>query len=276
MEPPTARVASLPLVAAVALAAVAGFIDAVCFGHLFDVFPANQSGNIIFFGVAIGDRDASQLWPSATAMLGFALGAGASSLVRIRPKWHGRFGPTQLLLAVEVVLVAAAAVAVGSVTEVVGLLGGAQGATVLLALSIGMGVQTEVLQAHAGVSISTTYQTGALTHLAENLAGAAADAREPERVRRRGPLAILTVVLVGYIGGAAAGASLVRSWGAVLVVPVVVLVVLALTEPWWSHRARGAEPPPRRRRGAGTPIEPAPRRRAGADDGPVTGCSALS
>src|SRR5689334_5480651 len=70
VEPTTERVASLPLVAAVALAAVAGFVDAVCFGHLFDVFPANQSGNIIFFGVAIGDQDASQLWPSATAMVG--------------------------------------------------------------------------------------------------------------------------------------------------------------------------------------------------------------
>ncbi len=56
-------------------------------------------------------------------------------------------------------------------------------------------------------------------------------------MHRRGPLGILTVVLAGYIGGAAAGASLVRSWGAVLVVPIIVLVLLALTQPWWSPRA---------------------------------------
>jgi uncharacterized membrane protein YoaK (UPF0700 family) len=103
-----------------------------------------------------------------------------------------------------------------------------------------MGVQTEVLQAHAGVAISTTYQTGGLTHLAEDLAGAAADARAPGHTRRRGPLGILTVVLVGYIGGAAAGASLVRSWGAVLVVPIAVLVALVATAPWWSHRSPAA------------------------------------
>ena len=236
MEPTTNRAAALPLVAAVVLAAVAGYVDAVCFGHLFDVFPANQSGTIIFFGVAIGDRDASQLWPSATAMTGFVIGAGASSLARRRGAARGRRRPTQLLLVVEVVLVAAVAVAVGPLTEVTSLLDGVRGVLALLALAVAMGVQTEVLQAHAGVSISTTYQTGALTHIAENLAGAATDTSGPDRARRWGPLRILALVLVGYIGGAAAGAWLVRSWGAVLVVPIVGLIVLALAEPWWSHR----------------------------------------
>lgn len=230
---------SLPLVAAVALAAVAGCVDAVCFGHLFDVFPANQSGNIVFFGVAIGDHDGSQLWPSATAMVGFVVGAGAASLIR-RRRAPGRQRPTRLLLGVEVVLVAVVAVAVGPVTEVTTLLDGVRGALVLLGLAVAMGIQTEVLQTHAGVSISTTYQTGALTHIAEGLAGAATGTTGVDRARRWAPLAVLAVVLVGYIGGAAAGASIVRSWGAALAVPVVVLAVLAVCEPWWSRPAAGA------------------------------------
>ena len=36
------------------LAAVAGFVDAVGFNRLFGVFPANQSGNVAFLGMAIG------------------------------------------------------------------------------------------------------------------------------------------------------------------------------------------------------------------------------
>jgi uncharacterized membrane protein YoaK (UPF0700 family) len=235
VEPTTDRGAPL-LVVAVVLAAVAGYVDAVCFGHLFDVFPANQSGNIIFFGVAIGDRDASQLWPSATAMVGFAIGAGAASLVRHRLTSPRGIGPTRLLLAVECVLVTVVAVAVGSITEVTALLDGGRAVLVLLALSISMGVQTEVLQAHAGVSVSTTYQTGALARIAENVAGAATDRSAAERRQRRGPLGILTVVLAGYIGGAALGAWLVGSWGGVLLVPIVVLVAIIATEPMWGGR----------------------------------------
>ena len=38
----------------VALAVVAGFVDAVGFSRVFGVFPANQSGNVIFLGMALG------------------------------------------------------------------------------------------------------------------------------------------------------------------------------------------------------------------------------
>jgi uncharacterized membrane protein YoaK (UPF0700 family) len=235
VDPTADRVASLPLAAAVVLGALAGYVDAVCFGHLFEVFPVNQSGNIIFFGVAIGDSDGSALWPSATAMAGFALGAGASSIVR---RAAGPVGRNQVLLAIEAALLAVVAVAVGSITEVTALLGGAKGFLVLLGLAVAMGVQTEVLTAHAGVSISTTYQTGALTHLAEDVAAAATRLGD-SRPRGRA-MGILTLVLGGYIGGAAIGARLVSSWGGVLIVPIAVLVALALSEPWWSERrARG-------------------------------------
>ena len=46
---------SLTLVAMV-LAVVAGFVDAVGFLHVVDVFPANQSGNVAFLGLSIGGK----------------------------------------------------------------------------------------------------------------------------------------------------------------------------------------------------------------------------
>ena len=40
-------------VVAMALAVVAGFVDAVGFLHVVAVFPANQSGNVVFLGLSI-------------------------------------------------------------------------------------------------------------------------------------------------------------------------------------------------------------------------------
>ena len=63
---------SVPIV----LAAVAGFVDAVGFSRVFGVFPANQSGNVIFLGMALGG--------SAGVPRSLALGTGDRQLRR----WH--------------------------------------------------------------------------------------------------------------------------------------------------------------------------------------------
>lgn len=216
-----------------ALAAVSGLVDAIAFGHLYDVFPANQSGNVVFFGVAIGEGDLAAMWAPATAMVGFALGAGISAALRRRGPIPG---PARTLLAIEALALAGVALAVGPVDEVANPLGGFGGAAVLLALAVAMGVQTEILQAHAGVSISTTYQTGALTRIAENLAGVGS----PDPAARRRTIAVLATVFAAYVAGAAIGAFLVRRWGAVFLVPIALLALLALVQPWWGDRGADA------------------------------------
>jgi uncharacterized membrane protein YoaK (UPF0700 family) len=79
------------LAAAVVLAALTGFVDAVAFERFLGVFVANQSGNAVFLGMAIGGSSVSTVWRPAAAMLGFALGIVVGQLVRprVRPERLG-------------------------------------------------------------------------------------------------------------------------------------------------------------------------------------------
>jgi len=225
------RTGALPLAASVVLGAVAGFVDAVSFGRLFEVFPANQSGNAVLLGIGLGDAAGAEIWRPAAAMVGYALGVIAAVVLR---RWGGVRRPGRLLIGVEVILLAIVVGVVGSLVAVDEPLGGLGGATLLLLTAGAMGLQTEVIRTHAGVALSTTYQTGALTTMAERVV-AASEGGADERRASVAPLTILAVVLVGYIGGAAIGARLADDWGWALVVPVVALAALAITEPWWDR-----------------------------------------
>ena len=66
--------ASMGMRLPVALALIAGFVDAVGFLHLFGVFAANQSGNVIFFGMSISEASPAPAWASGGAMVGFLVG----------------------------------------------------------------------------------------------------------------------------------------------------------------------------------------------------------
>ena len=59
---------------AVMMALIAGYVDAIGFTRLFDVFPANQSGNAVLLGVAIGDPSWDQGWRPGLSMVMFVLG----------------------------------------------------------------------------------------------------------------------------------------------------------------------------------------------------------
>jgi uncharacterized membrane protein YoaK (UPF0700 family) len=226
---PRRRAVVIGIASTTALGAVAGAVDAVCFDRLFAVYPANQSGNAILFGIALGHASWSQAWRPAVAMVGFVLGVALAVLLRAAAPSSRR---AQILLGIEAVLLVAVALDVGQVTEVPGLLTGWHAAWLLLVTSIAMGVQTDVIRQHAGVSISTTYETGALTNVAEH-AVAAATGRPSKGPRHAIAIIILGFVLAGYIGGAAVGARLALTWGWVFVVPIAAIGVLLVTAPWW-------------------------------------------
>ncbi len=203
------------------LAVVAGFVDAVGFTSLFAVFPANQSGNAVLLGIGIGDGQASEVWRPLLAVLMFAIGVAVGIVLR------RRIPPTRVavsLLGLEAGLLIVLAALAGELSGHAPAGGSAE--VVMLAVAAGaMGIQTDVIRRAAGVTLATTYQTGAIDRIAESAADAVlGEARAPEE--ERGPLAILVLVLGCYVGGAAIGAGITDAWGRALWIPAAVVVVL--------------------------------------------------
>ena len=209
------------LAVAVLLAAITGFVDAVAYDRFLGVFVANQSGNAVFLGVAIGGSGSSTVWRPATSMVGFALGIVVGQLVRQRAA-RPRLGAWLLLC--EVALFVVVIVITGPIDRA-RLVGGGQGALLILLASMAMGVQTEVIRHVAGTAVATTYQTGAIARVGEAVSRMVA---RTARLREERELVILLLVLAAYIGGAALGASAPGVWRWSMTLAAAVTAVLAL------------------------------------------------
>ena len=211
------RLLAAAVVVPVVLAVVAGFVDSVSFLHLFGVFPANQSGNAVLLGMALPGAGPTPAWTAATAMAGFALGAAAGWWLA------GRLPPARrpvALLGVELGLLGSVALAMAVVPDGVDRLDAPIRAAVLLAAALAMGVQTEAVRRAAGVAVTTTFQTGAITRIGEAVTLRPVT---PERADANRTLVVLGAVLVGYVGGAALGATGLGEGRAGLVAPCVLV-----------------------------------------------------
>ena len=225
-EPPPTRLAAAALVVAAVLAAVAGFVDAVGFNRLFGVFPANQSGNVAFLGMAIGGDGPAAGWRCALSITGFAVGTAAGFMLghRLGPR---RRGPT--LIVVELVLLVLVTIIAGKV-DGSSISGGFTGVVLVALGSFAMGIQTEAIRRVAGVAIATTYQSGAVARIGEATTGLLRRPTTPARLAA--PLPILAGVLVTYCAGAALGATGPGRWSWPLALPCIVLALLVVA--WWS------------------------------------------
>lgn len=214
----------------VTLAAVAGFVDAVGFSRFFGVFPANQSGNVIFLGMALGGSPGvPSAWRSGLAIVSFAVGTAMGLVIARRVADRRRH---VVLLTVEFALLSALAIVAGPITSDL-IVDGALSAVLLVLAGVAMGVQTDVISRLAGVGMSTTYQTGALTHIAQAVVGLVdrgfADA--PRRTNRVS-LGVLSVVFGAYLLGAVVGAGPGRSAWALYAPPIVVLALGVASWRW--------------------------------------------
>lgn len=209
------------LAVAVILALVAGCVDAVSFDRIFDVFPANQSGNAVLLGIGIGGGDAGEAWRPGLAIAAFIAGVAGAVIVgdRVSPRHRA-----EVLLGIEGALLTALAIALLAVDRPHALSGVASG-TLLALAALAMGIQTEVIGRVAGITVATTYQTGAIARIADLTGRRTASDTAPSEARPG--LAILGSVLVAYIAGAALGAAL-GDRTAALVVPAAIVVVLAV------------------------------------------------
>ena len=220
----------------VMMALIAGYVDAIGFTRLFDVFPANQSGNAVLLGVAIGDPSWDEGWRPGLSILMFSVGV-AIGFVLGAHLTEARRVPA--LLAIEAALLVVFAAGAGNVEGDTPPIGGAREVLLLSASSIAMGVATDVVRRVAGVPVYTTFQTGTIARLAETGAeemehalGVHGAPGLPPETRRA--LFVLGAVILGYVGGSGIGAAVVSGWGEALWIPAnlcAALVVATVVPP---------------------------------------------
>ena len=221
------------------MALIAGAVDAIGFTRLFDVFPANQSGNAVLFGVAIGDPSWEQGWRPGLSMVTFVFGVAVGFVVGAH---LGAARRTPTLLGIEAVLLLVFAAVAGNVEGDTAPIGGAREVFLLTVSSIAMGIATDVVRRVAGVAVYTTFQTGTIARLAETGAaevehalgvrGAPAVPSDARRV-----LAVLGAVIGGYIVGSAIGAAVVSEWGYALWIPAIMCTALVFVTAARPERA---------------------------------------
>lgn len=140
---------------AIALSALAGFVDAVGFLSADGYFVSFMSGNTTRLGVALGTNPAHALLPTLL-IVGFLAGVTAGALIALRA---GRLRKPAVLALVAVLLLAAAGARAA----------GAERA-LLFALVLAMGAINNTFQRGGEVTVGLTYMTGALVRLGQGFA----------------------------------------------------------------------------------------------------------
>lgn len=194
---------------AVALAAVAGFLDVVGYLTLHHLFTAHMTGNASKLGVAIARGDPLPLAALAVAPVLFVGGIAAGTLLADRGRRRAAFA-LQAALVAGFMSYGAAVVRHGTVDQ------SSVAFYVLECLAIlALGLQTAAFTEIAGETTRTTYVSGMLTRLGQLLV------RRGDRRRLR----ILAGIWLAYAAGATLGAYLLGPlalW--CLALPLAVLV----------------------------------------------------
>ncbi len=194
---------------AAALAALAGFVDAVGFVHWRDLFVSFMSGNSTMLAAAAAAGNGAALL-SALVIGGFVAGVVVGELLDAA---IGRRGGEAVLLAVAVLLAAAAA----SVNA------GARETLSATMLSLAMGLQNATMHRAGGVNVALTYVTGTLVNIGRGVAKALLES---------GPWSATLPFLAlwcGLVAGAVAGALVARQSAALALgcAAAIALVLLA-------------------------------------------------
>lgn len=210
-----------PAIALVLLTVTAGYSDGYALGR-FDVFIANQSGNIVRAGMGIfGEYDA---WPLALlSMAGFAVGATLSWLLGVPAARRG-------WVLIRVRLLATAAV-LGLWWVAVLVIGNNDQKGIICSLVGGMalGILASVVPEIAGTPMQPAFQTGTVLDGARGLVQWVVGRGELEAGGRRlALLGALTILCYG-LGGALGAFSIRLGPTAVLIGLVLPVVALLLT-----------------------------------------------
>jgi uncharacterized membrane protein YoaK (UPF0700 family) len=237
---------------AAVLSGVAGYVDAAGLLSLAAMFPAHITGELVSEAVALsaGHRDGgpSRLWMLPVFMLAVAL---AALVARIERR-AGR-APTPMLLALVAAGLLALTLSGAAFRLWPGVHGLTDGRLIAGCAVAAMGFQNALMREGLNGSAPTTFMTGNLTQLVIELVDHVFSAgRRPgilgdvERSVSRARLKTAAVALGSFLGSAALGAFLTRSWGALSALLPALLVGLLSFHAFRERRARPAalEPQP--------------------------------
>ncbi len=142
---------------AVALAALAGFVDAIAFTRLGGYFVSFMSGNSTRLGVGAALADGTALLAGAL-ILAFVAGVMVATVIARRFAWRRK---------VAVLEAVTATLGLAALLWMV-----APGPLPLLLVAAAMGMENGVFARDGEVAIGVSYMTGSLVRMAQRLAGA--------------------------------------------------------------------------------------------------------
>lgn len=209
------------------LTASAGFVDAAGFVTLVGIFTAHLSGDTTHLAVDLGSGHAgadavARIVVIATFVLAVVGGSVAVGLARRAPN------ACRTLLVVEAALLTGLML-VGSAWRADGLLVPGAGRVTLLAGVAGaaMGLQNAAVRSVATTPVTTTFLTGALVGLGEDLATwwqDRGDRAARARLGRHG------AAWLAFLGGGVAGAAAATAWHLwAFAIPVATVLFVAAT-----------------------------------------------
>lgn len=219
MTAETAHHPSGPLVLALSLAAVAGFVDAHLFLFVSNVFVANMSGNMVRVGISAGEGEWAASIASTVALASFAFGVIAAIVHHDRQlQSKQRVRPDELLVAEAALLLSLPVLIVGFDIEFSAVADPIHVGVMAIG-AFAMGMQASSLRRVGDVAVATTYGTGTIVRIGEKVALAGRGADRAEGPSRSTTITVLTAVLVSYILGAAVAAVLGESPWLLLIPP---------------------------------------------------------
>jgi uncharacterized membrane protein YoaK (UPF0700 family) len=226
------------LVLAAMLTAVTGFVDAHVYLNVARVFVANQSGNVVLTGIDIGEAQWSTVIAHLVSIIMFAAGVAIGTTVHERRVASGLLVHPDLVLVAEAVMLVGLVVAralhdSGPVVQA-----DAVDDVIIAVGALAMGLQTVVIGRVGSVAVATTYESGAVARVGvEGALALRRGAPAEKRARHMVVVKVLLVMIVAYAAGAAAAAA-VSSSPAWLLVPAAVVLVTSFPVRRLAARAR--------------------------------------
>jgi uncharacterized membrane protein YoaK (UPF0700 family) len=210
---------------AAGLAAVSGCLDALSLVRLTGTFVAFQSGNAVLGGLENGRGNWAEAWPPLVAVVTYVAGSALTPFV-IDPSGdvhHARrrlFAWATVLLAVDALIVLVGFGTGSETPEGVGRYAG------IVAATLAMAMQTAIVRAVDGVSVSSTFSSGMLVRFGQAIGEALHPSTRPGELR---VIRILGVINAAFLGGAIVGGVLIVAIdNLAILAPVIALPLIAI------------------------------------------------